>query len=67
MCRQKPVSVIYLDRSVARGFQQPTPRQQTGHLYLPVYLALQLMKCAAHYVAIMSGGLLHRLFTLAIS
>ncbi len=30
MCRPRPVSVIYLNRAVARRFQQPTPRQWTS-------------------------------------
>ena len=64
MCRIAPVSVIYLDHTVARRFQQPTPRQQTGNPHLPVYLALQLMRCAAFPVAGKPGGLLPRLFTL---
>ena len=55
---------------VARRLQQPTPRHgraahwnQRGSV--PVYLALQHAGCAATYVAICSGGLLPRLFTLA--
>ena len=61
---QGPVSVIYLDAAVACRFEQPTPRQKTGNLYMPVYLALQHMGCAASYVTIRSGGLLPHLFTL---
>ena len=65
LCRPKPVSVIYLGLKVALRLERPTPRQKMGHLYLPVYLALQPMGCAAENVAIFPGGLLPRLFTLA--
>jgi len=32
---------------------------------MPVYLTLQPIGCAAHYIAVVSGELLPRLFTLA--
>ena len=34
---------------------------------MPVYLTLQLMGCAAICVATDAGGLLHRLFTIAVT
>ena len=52
---------------IASAIKQPTPRQWTSSPCLPVYLALQLIGCAASGVAIGAGGLLPRLFTLTRS
>ena len=40
------------------------PPAETSHLHAPVYLALQLIGCAASPVSREAGGLLPRLFTL---
>ena len=57
--------VIYLCGLLPGALKQPTPRQWTGNPWMPVYLALQLVRCAAPRLAAGPGGLLPRLFTLA--
>ena len=63
----RPRSVIYLNPLLPTDLSSLPPGNGRATLKLPVYLALQPIRRTARDIAVASGGLLPRLFTLTVS